>query len=57
MNNYEEEDEFFDSQVETVRLDAGDDDDDEDPKGTAFMRGVEEAVQIRESTEEEDEEF
>ncbi len=55
MHDYEEE-EFFDNQVESVRLDA-DDEDDDDPKGTAFMRGVEEAVQIREATEEDEEEF
>ncbi len=55
MTDYEEDDEFFDNEVETVSLDA-EDDDDEDPKGSAFMRGVEEAVQIREA-DEEDEEF
>ena len=57
MNNYEEEEEFFDNQVESVRLDGGDDDDDEDPKGTAFMRGVDEAQQIRDAREEDDEDL
>jgi len=55
MEEYEE-DEFFDNEVETVTLDASDDDDEEDPKGAAFMRGVDEAVQIRDA-DEEDEEF
>ena len=57
MNNYEEEEEFFDNQVETVHLDAGNDDDDEDPKGTAFMRGVDKAQQIRESREEDEDDL
>ena len=50
MNEYEEE-EFFDSEVEVVSL--NEDDDEEDPKGTAFMRGVEEATEIRDTSEEE----
>jgi hypothetical protein len=55
MQDYEEDEEFFDNQVEqTVSI--NEDDDEEDPKGNAFMRGVEEAVQIRDA-DEEDEEF
>lgn len=50
MNEYEEE-EFFDSEVEIVSLNEFDDE--EDPKGTAFMRGVEEATEIRDTSEEE----
>lgn len=55
MDEYED-DEFFDSQVESVSLD--EDEDDEDPKGTAFLRGVEAATEIRDVSEgEEEEEF
>lgn len=56
MHGFEEEDEFFDNEVESVRLDA-DDDDEEDPKMAAFMRGVKEAEQIRDPNEEDEEEF
>jgi hypothetical protein len=56
MIDYEEDDEFFDSQVEqSIALD--DEAEEEDPKGAAFMRGVEEAVQIRDASEDEEEEF
>ena len=52
MDEYED-DEFFDSEVETVSID--EDDDEEDPKGNAFMRGVEEATEIKDEGEEEEE--
>ena len=55
MDEYED-DEFFDSEVETVSID--EDDEEEDPKGNAFMRGVEKATEIRDVSEgEEEEEF
>ncbi|NQU78192.1 hypothetical protein HQ545_00315 [Candidatus Woesearchaeota archaeon] len=54
MQLYEDDEEFFDSSSEqTIVLD--DEDEEEDPKGFAFMRGVEEAVKIREAEEDEDE--
>jgi hypothetical protein len=56
MEDYEEDEELFDS-------DSGDDDlsfdeaeEDDDPKGDAFLRGVEEAVKIRDEPKEEEEE-
>lgn len=54
MEEYEEDD-MFDSSV-TEDFSQKEDEDDEDPEASAFMRGVKEAQQIRESTEEEDEE-
>jgi hypothetical protein len=56
MHDYEEDDEFFDNEVE-VSMPMDDEADEEDPKGMAFMRGVEEAVQIKDNTEDEEEEF
>ncbi|MFH1064129.1 MAG: hypothetical protein V1729_03550 [Candidatus Woesearchaeota archaeon] len=49
-----EEDEFFDSEAgQSVSLD--EDEEDDDPKGSAFLRGVDEAGQIREAPEKEEE--
>ena len=56
MQEYEEEEQFFDNEVEQV-VTRDDEAEEEDPKGTAFMRGVEEAVQIRDASDDEDEEF
>ncbi|MBW2997296.1 hypothetical protein KY349_03075 [Candidatus Woesearchaeota archaeon] len=53
MEDYED-DEFFDSQEQTVSID--EDDEEEDPKGNAFMRGVEKATEIRDVVEGEEEE-
>jgi hypothetical protein len=54
MEDYEEDEELFDSESgSSVSID--EDDEDDDPKGNAFLRGVEEAVQIRDGTDEEEE--
>lgn len=56
MHDYEEDDEFFDNQIEqTISME--DEAEEEDPKAAAFMRGVEEAVKIREESEDEEEEY
>ncbi len=47
------DDEFFDDSQQTVFV-SDDEADEEDPEGSAFMRGVEEAEQIIEKTDEED---
>ncbi|MBW2964203.1 hypothetical protein KY363_01975 [Candidatus Woesearchaeota archaeon] len=57
MQDYEEEDEFFDDESEDDAFSMDDETEDDDPKGAAFMRGVEEAVKIRDATEDEEEEF
>ncbi|MBW2972556.1 hypothetical protein KY359_05970 [Candidatus Woesearchaeota archaeon] len=53
MEEYEEDEESFDDELETYSFD--DEEEEDDPKGTAFMRGVEEAVKIRDSNEGEEE--
>ena len=52
MANYED-DEFFDDSKPTVFV-SEDEEDEEDPKGRAFMRGVEEAEQIVEGADEDE---
>ena len=57
MDEYED-DEFFDTQAEQTTVSIEEDDEEEDPKGNAFMRGVEKATEIRDVAEgEEEEEF
>ena len=56
MEDYEEEDEFFDDSVSTT-VPVEDEEEEEDPKGFAFMRGVEKAVEIRDADEEEEDFF
>ena len=54
MEEYEEDEDLFDSESgSAVSID--EDDEEDDPKGNAFMRGVEEAVQIQDSGDEEEE--
>lgn len=55
MEDYED-DEFFDSQAEQATVSIEEDDEEEDPKGNAFMRGVEKATEIRDAIEGEEEE-
>jgi hypothetical protein len=54
MEDYEEDEELFDSESEDD-LSFDETEEDDDPKGDAFLRGVEEAVKIKEETEEEEE--
>lgn len=56
MEDFEDENQFFDSEVESG-VSFNEDDDEEDPEGSAFMRGVEEAVQIRDEPLSEDEDL
>ena len=53
MADYDD-DEFFDSTQATVFV-SDDEEDEEEPKGRAFMRGVEEAEQLIEKADDEDE--
>ena len=55
MEDYEEDEEFFDNEVGQKTVSIEEDDEEEDPKGNAFMRGVEEAGLIREAEEGEEE--
>ncbi len=50
MNMFEEDEEFFNTYDDSACLD--EEDDEEDPKAEAFMRGVEKAVEISDDDEE-----
>lgn len=52
MADYDD-DEFFDDTQPTVFV-SEDEEDEEDPQGSAFMRGVKEAEKIIEKTDDED---
>lgn len=51
MEDYEEDEAVDDEAEEDLSFE---EDEEDDPKDIAFMRGVEEAVQIQEETEEEE---
>ncbi|MBN1544469.1 hypothetical protein JW898_03330 [Candidatus Woesearchaeota archaeon] len=53
MEDYEEDEEFFDDELEAYSFE--DEEEEDDPKGNAFMRGVEEAVKIKDGQEGEEE--